>query len=250
MDKVEKFNDKTANKDDLAYFLIKDKIINLEYPPQYQLREMELSKELQMSRTPVRIAIARLIADGFVEEIGPKTNIVANVSPTKFMNVYRVRQTLEDLCISLVTYSWQNKEELKLLRDIVDKQDELSRNQTVESKLFLVLDREFHWALAKMSGNDCLAQEMIRIYDLYWRYNFYSMHHTRPKQIVQEHIDIIEAIEYRDRNRAQEAMKNHISQTKDEILMGLANSFDPVSELKKHTQGYFFGKAESSSSAE
>lgn len=241
MDNAEKINDKTANKDDLAYLLIKDKIINLEYPPRYQLREMELSKDLQMSRTPVRIAIARLIADGFVEEIGPKTNIVANVSPAKFMDVYRVRQTLEDLCISLVTYSWRNKEDLEFLRDIVDKQEEMSRNSTVESKQFLLLDRDFHWGLAKLSGNDCLAQEMMRIYDLYWRYNFYSMHHTRPKQIVQEHIDVIEAIESRDRNRAQEAMKDHLSQTKDEILMGLANSFDPASELKKQTQGYFFG---------
>ena len=244
MDNYKKENGKVSNKDDLAYYRIKEKILTLEYPPLCHLREMELSEELGMSRTPVRIAIARLIADGFVEEIGPKTNIVSKVSPVAFMNVYQVRQNLEDLCVSLATYSWKRPDEIQELRDIVKKQIELSNKPPVESKAFLEIDREFHWMLAKVSCNDCLEQEMMRVYDLYWRYNFYSMHHSRSNQIIQEHLDIIEAIEHRDKNRAQEFMRNHLSQTKDEILMGLAKGFEPTEELTQQTRGYFFGETE------
>lgn len=227
------------NKDEQAYQALKHKILTLEYPPGMLLREIELSEDLSMSRTPVRAAIARLISDGFVEEIGPRRNIVSDVSVVSFMNIYQVREVLENLCISLAAYSWQDPSELQPLRQLLIEQSALTQTSPVESRAFLETDRKFHWLLAKLSRNDLLIREIMRVYELYWRYNFYSMHRSRPNQIVQEHAAILEALDSRDKVLAQACMKDHLSQTKDDILIGLAKGFRPADELKRKKRGYF-----------
>ena len=57
-----------GSKTKQAYELIKQKILMLEYAPGQPLRELELSEQLSMSRTPIRAAIERLVADCFVDE--------------------------------------------------------------------------------------------------------------------------------------------------------------------------------------
>ena len=49
-----------GSKTKQAYELIKQKILMLEYAPGQPLRELELSEQLSMSRTPIRAAIERL----------------------------------------------------------------------------------------------------------------------------------------------------------------------------------------------
>jgi len=227
------------NKDEQAYNIIKHKILTLEYPPKMLLREIELSEELAMSRTPVRAAITRLISDGFVVELGPRRNMVSDVSVVAFMNIYQVREVLENLCITLACYAWQDPSELQPLRELLNEQSLLTQSPPVESRAFLETDRKFHWLLAKLSRNDLLSQEMMRVYELYWRYNFYSLHRSRPNQIVQEHTAILEAVESRDKAAATACMKDHLLQTKDEILIGLAKGFRPEDELKRKKRGYF-----------
>ena len=51
-----------GSKTKQAYELIKQKILMLEYAPGQPLRELELSEQLSMSRTPIRAAIERLLS--------------------------------------------------------------------------------------------------------------------------------------------------------------------------------------------
>lgn len=237
-------SDKTTNKAELAYEQIKEKILTLEFLPGQPLREVELSEQLSMSRTPVRTAVAQLISDGFVEEIGPKTNIVANVSAEAFMSIYQVRDALEALCVTLASFSWKDAADIQQLKECLQNQIRLAHQETIDSRSFLYEDREFHQKLAQLSQNPLLGQEMLRVYELYWRYNFYSLHANRAFQIVQEHREILEAIEQRDSQRAQISMRTHLSNTKDGILMGLIKGFDPARELSKPKDGYVLDAAD------
>lgn len=226
------------SKAELAYTLIKNKILFLELVPGQPLREIELSKMFSMSRTPIRVAIERLINEGFAERKGAKTNVVSSVTVDAFMDIYRVRVVLEELCVSLAAYSWQDHSEIEEIRAVVEKQFLLASQMPVDSRAIQETDRTFHRKLAKLSGNRLLYQEIALVYDLYWRYIFYSMHKNYSMKIVQEHKDIIDAIERRDSNLAQSHVRNHLSKVKDEILMGLAKGFDPATELSDVSEGY------------
>ena len=64
-----------GSKTKQAYELIKQKILMLEYAPGQPLRELELSEQLSMSRTPIRAAIERLVADWRARGIRVETGV-------------------------------------------------------------------------------------------------------------------------------------------------------------------------------
>ncbi len=74
MDKSVK-EDKFSN----AYEYIKNKIILGEYLPLQDISDMELQKELGMSRTPIREAIQRLEKDSFVKIYPRKGTLVGEI---------------------------------------------------------------------------------------------------------------------------------------------------------------------------
>ena len=62
---------------DMAYDVIRDKIINCEYEPGQALSELELTKELGFGRTPRHNAFIRLAGEGLVTLI-PKKRVFVN----------------------------------------------------------------------------------------------------------------------------------------------------------------------------
>lgn len=228
----------SGSKTKQAYELIKQKILMLEFAPGQPLRELELSEQFSMSRTPIRAAIERLVADYFVEETAGKRTIVSGVSVDGFIELYEIREALEMLCVSLAAYAWQDHREIEQARELIQRQFELAGQTPVDSRAVQEVDRAFHRVLAHMSGNKLLERETVWIYDLCLRYIFYSMHLNWSTRIAQEHKDIIDAVERRDSHLAQAHVRNHLSKVKDAVLMGLAKGFDPSVELQNAQEGY------------
>ena len=139
---------------------------------------------------------------------------------------------------SMAAYAWQDHSQIDAARDLVDRQFELATQTPVDSQAVQAVDREFHRALAHLSGNRLLERETVWIYDLCLRYIFYSMHMNWSARIAQEHRDILGAIERRDSQLAQAHVRNHLSKVKDAVLMGLAKGFDPSVELRNAREGY------------
>ena len=90
----------------------------------------------------------------------------------------------------------------------------------------------------------------MRVYDLYWRYNFYSMYANRANQVVVEHRDILNCIENRDRAQVLRYTREHLSETKEEILIGIAQGFEPAQELPHAKRGYILPDTKCIPSAE
>ena len=123
-----------GSKTQQAYELIKQKILMLEFAPGQPLRELELSERFSMSRTPIRAAIERLVADCFVEETAGKRTIVSGVSVDGFIELYEIREALEMLCVSLAAYAWQDHREIEQARELIQRQFELARQTPVDSR--------------------------------------------------------------------------------------------------------------------
>lgn len=226
-----------GSKTKQAYELIKQKILMLEYAPGQPLRELELSEQLSMSRTPIRAAIERLVADCFVDETAGKRTVVSGVSVDSFVELYEVREAMEMLCVSLAAYAWQDHSQIDAARDLVDRQFELATQTPVDSQAVQAVDREFHRALAHLSGNRLLERETVWIYDLCLRYIFYSMHMTGPPASLRN-----TGTSWAPSSAATASwpahVRNHLSKVKDAVLMGLAKGFDPSVELRNAREGY------------
>lgn len=80
---------------ELAYAELRDDIIDWRLKPGTVLAEVELSERLGVSRTPVREALSRLLADGLVAAQGGRGLVVSEVSTTDIAQLFELRQALE-----------------------------------------------------------------------------------------------------------------------------------------------------------
>lgn len=80
---------------DRAYGALRDEIIDWQLAPGTVLGEVEQAARLGVSRTPLREALARLLADGLVEAQAGRGLVVTAASIDRAVELFEVRQALE-----------------------------------------------------------------------------------------------------------------------------------------------------------
>lgn len=213
-------NDK-ENLSTRAYDILKKQILTLVLKPGDMLTEVELSEKLGISRTPIRSALQRLAMDSFVESIPKQGNYVSKLTIDSFVEIYQIREVLELLSIKLAAFNWVD-DEIDHLKIIVDKQSELAGDVNLDPLEFLSLDMEFHKMLSVLSHNKLLRDEIVKIDELYYRYNYHVTNKNRAKLTVSEHYKLVEAVRLRDSIAGERLMKDHLFRVKETILLGLA----------------------------
>ena len=78
-----------------AYLQLREDIIEWRLGPGSVLAEVELSERLGVSRTPVREALGRLLADGLATAQGGRGLVVSEVSTADIAQLFELRQALE-----------------------------------------------------------------------------------------------------------------------------------------------------------
>src|ERR1700733_11927879 len=78
-----------------AYQRLRDEIIQWKLEPGTPLGEVETSLRLGVSRTPLREALSRLIAEGFVRTGPGRTAVVTSLSRRDIVELFELREALE-----------------------------------------------------------------------------------------------------------------------------------------------------------
>ena len=95
-------SEKNASLADQAYETIKRNILNLTYPPGMILTEAMLTRELGMSRSPVRTAIQMLQAEGLIVSDYYKSMTVREITDKDINEIYQLRELLEGAAFQLI----------------------------------------------------------------------------------------------------------------------------------------------------
>ena len=120
---------------------IENAILDGEYKDGDSLNELRLSKELGVSRTPVREALMQLELEGLVRNIPNKGAVVVGVTEQDTHDIYEIRIRIEGLASRLCAENI-TEEELRALEQIVDLQEfYLLKNDTEQ---IWKLDGDFH----------------------------------------------------------------------------------------------------------
>src|SRR5690349_8785340 len=90
-----------GNQSELAYQQLKSRIASGDMPPGTRLIEVQLAEELNVSRTPVREAVRRLLTENLVSRDSTGALIVHQPSPLEIDGVYMIRQELDGLAARL-----------------------------------------------------------------------------------------------------------------------------------------------------
>ena len=87
---------------DSVYEEIKRKIINLDLLPGTKIREEDLADEYNMSRTPIRGVISRLVKDSLLEVAPKKGTYVSKIDVSNINDYIYVRKSVEESVLELV----------------------------------------------------------------------------------------------------------------------------------------------------
>ena len=196
----------TANQ--LAFEKIRNAIFAGKYPPGHQLKEEELAKRFEVSRTPVRQAIRLLADQGLVEIRSNRRSYVTEVNETQFEQQFDLLAFLESYSAGL-SAERSSKDDIERLKEL-----NTGMRETIESAdntRFLELNAEFHQIIHDNSGSDKVLELLKRIiqfpHNLYLKFG--QIPHWHNAKSVIEHQQIIEALESGDRTFAEVRMKAH-----------------------------------------
>jgi DNA-binding GntR family transcriptional regulator len=193
---------------DAAYDAIKHKITTCAFKPGEYLNEASVSAMLGIGRTPVHQAVDRLMLEGMLEVIPRKGVIVKPLGLQEILQVIEVRLIVETNCARLAANRASNEE----IRNLVAIQQRAkawvaARN----SEQLMLLDRDFHDVLARSTGNDVIADLLMKLNARSLRYWFVSLdtpgHHGK---VHEQHNAILAAIRRRNPDEAERTMRDHI----------------------------------------
>jgi DNA-binding GntR family transcriptional regulator len=193
---------------DRAYNEIKFRIITCRYRPGEVLSEAAIAAELKIGRTPIHQAIHNLMMDGLVSIIPRKGVMVRPISIDEAIEIIGVRLVNECYCARLAA-DRADDIELRQLQGIVESSEKFTEKRDVEQ--LMLLDREFHDALARAAKNAVLADVLRNLHERSLRFWFISLrdpdHH---RNVLTQHRAIVKALQSRRPEAAEAAMRDHI----------------------------------------
>jgi DNA-binding GntR family transcriptional regulator len=202
-----------------AYEEIKRRIIRCEFRPGEYLNEAYISTMIGAGRTPVHQAISRLMLEGMVEIIPRKGVIVKPISLDEVLQIIEVRLMLELNCARFAAER-ADQDDISTLRSLLASAQNATRVPNTEK--MMLIDREFHLALARTARAPVLADILRNLHERSLRFWFISLNQPHHHVAVQkQHSDIVEAIEARDPDAAERAMRVHIEATRQNIVRSL-----------------------------
>ncbi|WET76568.1 GntR family transcriptional regulator [Amycolatopsis sp. QT-25] len=126
---------------------VRDAIFGGAYPPGAQLREVELSVALGVSRGPVREALLKLEREGLVRSEWHRGAIVTTLSEVDVAELDSLRSALERLAVQLVVAKASDAD-LAAIDDVVDRMD-----RARDEHEMVRCDVDFHDAVYAASGH-------------------------------------------------------------------------------------------------
>ena len=213
---------------ELVLDAIREAIINGTLKPRERLMEIQLAEELGVSRTPVREALRKLELEGFIVMVPRKGAYVADISFKDIADVFEIRAALEALAAGLAAERITD-EELEEMERLVAEKAEAIANQDMEK--LIKVDTMFHEAIYKASRNQRLTSIISNLREQIQRYRTSSLAYPgRMQRSLEEHRSIVEAIQSRDSQIAQQVAREHIENAENSIIEAIKKDGLPLSE--------------------
>lgn len=187
-----------------------------------KISEPELARRFDLSRAPLREALARLERCHLIERIPNAGARVVTLSTAGLLALYQLRENLEGLACKLAA-EHMTEAEITEVRHLLDQHLSSQRVREGESYYQEAGDLDFHYRVILGSKNSYLIN--ILCDELYYLVRMYrvqlGMNGPRVSRAFDEHKAIINAIANRDGELADLLMRRHIAASRRNIELQL-----------------------------
>ena len=206
------------NTTDKVLLILQNKIIKREWKPNQRIYVDQLSKEFNISQTPIREALYKLEGMGMVDMKPRKGVYIASFSEQDILDVLEIRMVLEDLGIQKIPDISEDlmkkmRDNLRLFGETIKTKDFAANNE---------IDRAFHLLIIERSG----SEQLTRIYkNLYSHIGIQRFLYEKGKEALgelhltdKEHWRIVQAFEKKDKKEIKKATRNHLNNVRQRII--------------------------------
>ncbi|MEI4261426.1 GntR family transcriptional regulator [Roseovarius sp. D0-M9] len=211
-----------------AYRTLKEMAASFEFKPDQRLNESAISVQLSISRTPLREALNRLTAEGFLTFKRGQGFHCRALNPAEMMDLYEARAAIEGEAARLAARRAAPEDIARLRADLEQSKDRYTSG--VSAVELIRLDEDFHRRIALMSRNAELVRLLdnaaarihyIRVIDL----QLLSERDGAPAITTQPHARILDAVAAGDEEGAAREMRCHISRRLEEVTANVRHAF-------------------------
>lgn len=209
--KQETENDTAPTISEQTYRKLLDMILARELSDGQVLEERPLAKRLEVSRTPLRMALSRLFGEGLIGRLSNGIYVVNNGRVEDYLHLVAVRRLLEGEAAALAAGNMPADQVAELRTSIA----ELSKREVPSGTEHWDVDDRLHDLIAESCGNPWLGK---MITDVRRRVRMCNVEKipNRLADTCAEHFEILDALERGDSEGSRAAMQRHI----DEVRRG------------------------------
>ena len=203
-----------------VYAELRADVISCRLAPGTEIREAELAARFAMSKSPVRDALMRLEREGLVITLPRQGYRVAPVSLIDVLDMFHLRAALERACMERIVLHASDAQLAAL--DAFRHFDASAWDGG-----FVAFNRAFHRRIAELGGNARMRDHLIDLIDQMERavqVSIASIKKGDPQVLVNEHAEIIDALQARALKRAQRLAEQHISAAGKRVSRAISKS--------------------------
>jgi DNA-binding GntR family transcriptional regulator len=195
---------------DKAYVALRNVIVSSDiYRSRTDIRldERQLAQDFGISRTPVREAMAQLEREGFVRSVPRRGVYVVRKTKDEVVQMITAWAALESMAARLITQSASDADIAGLRRMFATFEDDKLHAKLDE---YSEVNIAFHQTIIELSGN----QVLIRLAENLFTHMRMIRRETigeddRIERSIRDHMNIIQALEARDTERAEDLVRQH-----------------------------------------
>jgi DNA-binding GntR family transcriptional regulator len=185
--------------------------------PGARVRTEEIAAAIGLSRQPVREAVRRLEAEGYLTSRPNRGAMVSVYTAEQLLEVFEIRTALECLAVGIATPQLRAEDfaRLETLLETMSSADEATNS-------WLAQHTEFHMALVNMARRPRLALEIARLHAALEPYlRLWFVHAGTPGDARVEHEQLLQALRSGYPEHAKHVMHDHVLATASQIVTSL-----------------------------
>lgn len=194
-----------------AYLMVRDRIVRGVYSPGLRVTEQEIANATGVSRTPVREALRRLQADGFVNVVPNAGAVVTQWTDNNMRDVFELRALLESYGAQRAAERITPAGVLELKKLAERQYEESVRQAPGYIERIGEVNSRFHRSLQEFSGNARLVAMLPALIEAPLVLRTFSRYeHSDLVRSASHHLEIVSALEARNGDWAASVMRSHI----------------------------------------
>lgn len=192
------------------YKYIKESIINNKLKANERINEKEIASTFGISTTPVREAVLRLSAEGFVTINSHREALVSEISFNELKEIFQVLAHLDSVASSL-PFNNLSPEKIEEIEHLTEEMEKHCNRNSIEK--YLDLNVDIHKKIWECIPNKFLQSVLLYINNHMLRYNYARFQAFQKPGVLEksiaDHKKILKALKEKDKRKIKSLLLKH-----------------------------------------